>query len=59
MATKNTVLTQTVYEMGAKEMHYWWEHSSMKVSKIFLMAETVDSFVIHLYTQAKKKIFLW
>lgn len=34
MATKNIVLTQTVYEMGAKQMHYWWEHSSMKMSRI-------------------------
>lgn len=34
MATKNIVFTQTVYEMGAKQMHYWWEHSSMKMSRI-------------------------
>lgn len=34
MATKNIVLTQTVYEMGAKQMHYLWEHSSMKMSRI-------------------------
>lgn len=30
-----------------------------KWAELFLMAETVDSFGIHLYTQAKKKIFLW